>query len=285
MSWIKFRDVSTASLANVAVMKMPSHKKAARRMTEFYVDGRDGALHIDNGMADIEEEAVLVLLDAGAKTRQVVNAWADGTGKLITSDDPSLAYKATVIQEIIWTRTVAASYIEEFLATKAYSAGDYVKHSGSVYEFKVNHAAGAWNASQVDERPWLVKGVFDTAKIRFTCNPYMYEAVDSQVTFNASGALTNPGSAEAYPLIQVNGSGDVSFSINGLSIEIDDMSSNVPVYIDCENGYVYTASGASTITADDFPVIPLPTTQNPTCPVVLGTGITSLVITPHWRWV
>ncbi len=279
MSWVSFRGVSTASLGNVAVMKMPGHKKAARRMTEFYVDGRDGALHIDNGMADTEEDVVLVLLDAGAKTRQLVNSWADGTGKLITSDDPTLAYKATVIQEIVWTRTVAASFIEEFVATKAYSAGDFVKRSGAVYEFKVNHAAGAWNAAQVDERPWLVKGVFDTAKIRFTCNPCMYEAVDSQVTFTETGSLTNPGSAEAYPMIQVNGSGDASFSINGAEIQIDDMAANVPVYIDCENGYVYTASGATAITGD-FPELAMGSNA-----ITLGSGVTSLVITPHWRWV
>ena len=100
MSYIKFRGVSTASLSNVAVSKMPSHRKAARRVTEYYVNGRDGALHVDNGLANFELEAVLVLLQGTAAARQIVNAWADGTGKLILSDQPGLAYRASVIQEI-----------------------------------------------------------------------------------------------------------------------------------------------------------------------------------------
>lgn len=279
MSWISFRGVKTNALGGVAVMKMPNHKKAARRMTEFYVAGRDGALHIDNGLADTELDATLVLLGTGAPKRQVVNAWADGTGKLILSDDPTKAYKATVIQEIKWTRTVAASLIEPFETTKAYTAGEFVKYSGTVYEFIANHAAGAWNSAHVEERPWLVQGVFDTAKIYFTCDPYMYEAVDSVVTFTQSDGMTNPGSAEAYPMIQVNGSGDASFSINGEEIQIAAMTSGTPVYIDCENGYVYTASGATEITGG-FPVLNMGLNT-----ITIGSGVTSLVITPHWRWV
>ena len=279
MSWISFRGVRTDTLGNVAVMKMPSHRTAARRMTEFYVAGRDGALHIDNGLADIEEEAVLVLLDAGARARQLVNAWADGTGKMITSDDPTLAYKATVIQEITWTRTVAASLIAPFVPTKDYIIGDFVKYEGDVYEFTANHSAGVWNSSQVEERPWLVKGIFDTAKIRFTCDPYMYEAVDSQITLTQTGSITNPGSATALPMIQVNGSGDCSFSVNGNEIQIADVESGVPVYIDCDAGYVYTASSGGEITGG-FPELDIGTNT-----ITIGSGITSLVITPHWRWI
>ena len=169
--------------------------------------------------------------------------------------------------------------IAPFVTTKDYVIGDFVKYDGDVYEFTSNHTAGAWNSSQVAERPWLVKGLFDTAKIRFTCNPYMFEAVDSQITLTETSSFTNPGSATALPMIQVNGSGDASFSVNGNEIQISDMTANVPVYIDCDAGYVYTASGATEITGG-FPELEMGTNT-----ITIGSGVTSLVITPHWRWV
>lgn len=280
MGVLTFRGVANTFLPGVYVARMPSHKKAAMRYSEYYVKGRDGALHVDEGLANFDITAVLALVNAAANARQLVNAWADGTGKLITDDNPTLAYQATVKEEIQWAR--AKGYTiqpKAFLTTKAYTKGEYVTYSNKVYEFTANHAAGAWNAAQVIERNFPVNGFFDTALITFNCQPCMVEAVDSQITITSSTVLSNPGSAVAYPLIQVNGSGDVEFTVNGSTVQIDDMTANVPVYLDCENGYVYTASGATTMTGD-FPVLDM---GNNT--VTLTSGVTSLVFTPHWRWV
>ena len=38
-----------------------------------------------------------------------------------------------------------------FDASTAYAVGDYVIKDATMYRFKTAHAAGAWNASQVDE--------------------------------------------------------------------------------------------------------------------------------------
>ena len=80
-------------------------------------------------------------------------------------------------------------------------------------------------------------------------------------------------------MIKVNGSGDASFSVNGNEITIDDMTANVPVYIDSETGYVYTASGATAMTGD-FPVLDMGENT-----ITITSGITSLEITPRWRWI
>lgn len=231
MGYLIFRGVSTESLTNVYISQMPSHKKAAMRNTEYYVKGRDGALHVDEGYENFDITVSLVLINATATTRQTVNAWADGTGKLISSDDLTKAYNASVKDAIEWTRVQANT------------------------------------------------GFYDTAAITFNCQPCMYEAVDTVLELTSSQSILNPGSAEAFPLIKVEGSGDVTFSINGDEISIDDMDSQTPVFIDCENGYVYTAEGATTMTGE-IPVLPMGTSN-----VVIGTGITKLTITPHWRWV
>ena len=231
MGYLIFKNVSTRQIPGIAISKMPSHKRAAMRYTEYYVKGRDGALHIDEGYSNIELQATIVLLDARAETRQMLNNWATGTGKLITSDDPSKAFKASVKREIKYTRVPGN------------------------------------------------KGYFDTAVINFDCDPYMYEADESVIEYTATGTISNPGTAVAIPLIEVRGSGNVSFTVGGQQVTVKSMSSGVPAYLDCENGYVYAQSGAMEMIGE-FPEIPMGQSQ-----VVLGTNATKLTLTPHWRWI
>lgn len=231
MSYLVFKGISTEEMAGVEVSKMPDHKRAQMRTQEFYVRGRDGALHIDDGYANMELSATLVLIDAYAETRQQVNLWATGTGKLVTSDDPSKAYKASVRGEVRWGRV----------------RGNY--------------------------------GFFDTAKITFDCDPYMYEAIDAEVEFTSSGTIVNPGSCTAIPLIKVEGAGNVTFTVGGQQVTVKGMTSGVSVFLDCENGYVYAASGAMEMIGE-FPELPLGSSA-----VTLGTNCTKITITPHWRWI
>lgn len=281
MGYLTFRGVSTQSLQNVYVQKMPDHRKARKRMTEYYVNGRDGALHVDNGFENTLITVRLVLINAGAEARQIVNAWADGRGKLISSDDLSRAWMATVIDEIIWKRTEGAAVNPEVFSTsKAYYVGDYCTYAGMVYKFKTNHAAGAWNSAHVTAQPWKINGLYDTAEITFDCEPCMIESVDSTIEFTADGTITNAGTAEAFPLIKVEGSGNVTFTIAGEEITIDSMSANTPVFIDCATGYIYTADGQAKEMHGNIPYLPLGISS-----VDLGTNATKITITPHWRWV
>ena len=231
MGYLIFRGVSTESLGDVYVSRMPDHRKASKRFAEYYVKGRDGALHVDEGFATFTLSVTLILLGANVNARQIVNAWADGTGKLISSDDLNHAYEASVLDEIQWSR---AKYGEKFC---------------------------------------------DTATIKFVCQPYMVESVDSVLTFTATGDILNPGSATALPLITVEGEGDSTVTVAGTEMTIASMTPGVPVNIDCANGYVWTASGATSITGG-FPELPMGASS-----VVFGSGVTKVTITPHWRWV
>jgi phage-related protein len=210
---------------------MPSHQKAAMRTTEYQIAGRDGKFHVNEGFDSFQLRLVLRLIRRTAGYRQIINAWADGTGKLILSDDPSKAYMATVIKGVRWQRDIVGGT------------------------------------------------VCDTAEITFDCQPVMVEAVDTVITLTDDDTIINPGNVVAYPTIEVNGAGDVSFSIGEYEIGLSGLTANVPVYIDSANGYVYTGSGATSMVGE-FPVIGLESTD-----VTIGSGITSLVITPHWGWI
>ena len=294
MGYVSFRGVSTQNLSHVYVQMMPSHKKARKRMTEYYVKGRDGALHVDEGFENTDITIRLVLINAGAEARQLVNAWADGTGKLISSDDLSRAYMATVIEEIVWNRMKAATIAPAaFVTTKAYYVGDYVTHSGMVYKFTTNHAAGEWNSSQVIAQPFLIDGLYDTAEITFNCQPFMVESVNSTIdmiaghgTIVTGGSemfpVTNPGTEVALPLIKVYGSDIAAFDFCGEYIVINDMVADDPVTIDCETGYIYTEAGTAKEMTGNIPSIPLSSSGVYFNPEHSPTKIT---VTPRWRWV
>ena len=293
MGYVIFRGISTSTnetipasicsgtLNNIYVSRMPNHRKAAQRYTEYYVNGRDGALHVDEGLSNFDITVTLVLLNSGADARQVVNAWADGTGRLVLSDDLTKAFMASVKEEVEWVRVKADGFIRPFISTETYTAGEYVRYNGIVYKFTNNHT-GSWNDSHVEQQFALVDGLFAAATVTFNCQPYMVESVVSEILFDVPGEtsmITNPGSAEALPFIEVNGSGDATFSINGSEITIAGMTENVPVYLDSSAGYVYTAEGATSMTGD-FPVLVMG--QNT---ISLGAGVSSLLVKPNWRWI
>lgn len=295
IGYVIFRGISTSTergipsnicsgkLENVYVSKMPGHKKAAQRFAEYYVKGRHGALHVDEGYSNFDIEITLVLNDADANTRQIVNAWADGTGKLIISDDLTRCYRATVEGEVRWTRMAADEFAETFDPSESYVFGDFVNYDGNFYKFIHNHS-GAWSSADVERQYAMINGLFDTARITFNCQPFMYESVESIVEFTQGGTITNPASFESQPLIKVEGEGTCDFRIGETEeyyIILNDVDPNDPVYIDSEAGYVYTAGGTAKEMIGNFPELHLG--QNS---VVFGqNGLTKLTITPRWRWI
>lgn len=107
--YISFRGVSTASLTGVIVRTMPSHAKGNLRVNEYYVPGRDGSLHVSEGYADVMLTCELMLIGETYDKRLVVNAWADGHGKLYTSDDTAHCWEASVIDGVQWYRDETAN--------------------------------------------------------------------------------------------------------------------------------------------------------------------------------
>ena len=94
----------------------------------------------------------------------------------------------------------------------------------------------------------------------------------------------NPGTAEALPLIKVEGSDTeaIAFDFCGEYIIIRGIDPNDPVFIDCDAGYIYTESGQPMTMEGNIPVIPLGISnvyfnwEHPP---------TKLTVTPRWRWV
>lgn len=105
MGYVSFRGVSTEALGVwIAKGGMPPHMKAKMRATEYEIPGRNGAVHVIDGYSPFDLPVTLQMMQNDAHTRQLINAWADGTGELFTSDDTQRVWKATVLRAVEYKR-------------------------------------------------------------------------------------------------------------------------------------------------------------------------------------
>ena len=250
MGWLSFNGISTQEIPGVEVSVMPSHKRAEMRYTEFYVNGRDGALHIDNGLSNMELKAKLVVMDAPAETRQVVNAWLRGSGKLILSDDPTKCYRASVRSEVRWSR--------------------------------VPGNQGYFDTVDVsfDCEPYM----YETVE-----TPLILDQYDEQTPVNMIADVYNPGSDVALPLIEIEGYGGASVEIRRSKTDpiITKLTiTGIPAYwidkvhLDCESGYAYSEGNASLTLTGDFPEIPVGNSV-----IIFSSDVLRAKILWHWRWI
>lgn len=103
MNYLIFRGVSTQDIG-VHMVKMPPHAKPSVRYTAYQVDGRDDELHKIHGYAPFDLTCQLTMIKDDAYTRDMINAWADGSGLLVTSDMPDRAWQASVLGDVKYER-------------------------------------------------------------------------------------------------------------------------------------------------------------------------------------
>lgn len=110
--------------------------------------------------------------------------------------------------------------------------------------------------------------------------PHAYVMNVSDIALTVSGTeITNPYSAESEPVIKVTGSGDVTLDVGGIDVELD-----VDGYItlDCEARLAHKdgALAGSRVNLSEWP------TLRPGKNVISWTGtVTTVTISPRWRWV
>lgn len=117
------------------------------------------------------------------------------------------------------------------------------------------------------------------AEVQFYCEPFKNLTDEEDIEVTESGeTLTNPGTLPALPEIQIEGSGAVSVSINGVTLIIPDLTSGWTA--DCANKWI-CQNGVPQFGAwqGSFPEIPVGEST------LLYTGsVTAITITPHWRY-
>lgn len=120
--------------------------------------------------------------------------------------------------------------------------------------------------------------------VKFNCKPQrFYKTGDNPVTFTESGSLINPSIYEALPIIKVFGSGNITFTINGYSVNLANVTSvtdSNPIIVNSEIQDVYqgtTNKNSIATFAYGFPKLGAGVNT-----ITLGSGVTKLIITPKW---
>ena len=118
--------------------------------------------------------------------------------------------------------------------------------------------------------------------IVFDCKPQRFlKSGEDPITYTASGTIQNPTWFASSPLLEVTGNGYIE--ISGYRITV----SNSPgtIKIDCDIMEAWSESGGTKISQNGNVVYrnhATPKLASGTTNVVLGSGITRLVITPRW---
>lgn len=120
--------------------------------------------------------------------------------------------------------------------------------------------------------------------ILFNCQPFQYATENTPITVtDGSGyVLSNPGTVKSLPIIKVNGSDSGILTVNGNSVSFSNIDDSV--ILDSVIQETYKDTGATLVSKNstktgDYPILLLG--QNT---ISFSGGITSLEITPNWRW-
>lgn len=141
---------------------------------------------------------------------------------------------------------------------------------------------------QVDDTRFRALGAcYDTLTVGGRFDPYKHLVTRDVHTLAKPGTFAGKGNANALPTIEISGTGSVNLMVNEYSILIDGLSDTLT--IDCEARTAYTQgeegkvfAGRMITLVDGWPeLLPAGEVTNR----VNWTGeVTSVKITPWWRW-
>lgn len=137
--------------------------------------------------------------------------------------------------------------------------------------FYIAHVSDQFDIAQEMKR-------FGQFQLNFRCRPFKYAVDNHPITLASPGALISPGNQPSEPIIQVNGSGNITLTINSISVLLSNVSGHVTIDSILKDAYKDTTLKNNDMTGD-FPML------RPGENTISWTGtVTTLEITPNWRW-
>ena len=112
----------------------------------------------------------------------------------------------------------------------------------------------------------------------FDCQPFALMLNSPVITLAAPGSIYNGGTYKSKPVIKIYGTGTIDLSVNGNAIHITNVIGHVTIDSELMDAYKDTLLKNSDM-AGDFPELVVG--EN----TISWTGVvTSVEITPNWRW-
>lgn len=125
------------------------------------------------------------------------------------------------------------------------------------------------------ERKFKVLGTFTAI---FVCKPFVYSFTGlNKITITQAIKLTNEGTAIAYPILKIYGSGDITLTINNKNVILTAMSNNITLDSVMKEAYNDNAENLNNKMNGDFPTLDVGENN------ISWTGtITKIEIIPNW---
>ncbi len=118
--------------------------------------------------------------------------------------------------------------------------------------------------------------------IMFNCQPFQYATDNTPISVSENMILTNPGTLKSLPIIKVNGSGTGALSVNGSVVSFSGIDESVILNSKLQETYKDTGTALvskNSTKTGEYPILLLGDNT-----ISFSGGITSLEITPNWRW-
>ena len=126
---------------------------------------------------------------------------------------------------------------------------------------------------------------FKTATVVFHCQPFKYKLNENSISLSAGDTtVVNQGNIYAKPILNIEGSGVISISLNGNQIFSVDLSDNSKIVIDTANLEAYdpdTTDLLNRLVIGDYDNFKLLVGSNT---ITLSGTITSASISDYQRW-
>ena len=157
---------------------------------------------------------------------------------------------------------------------------DKFKAVGNQLEFS-NQSDSVFYADLLDTEI-TPKGMYGwELAIKLDMQPFRYQKNSEPVVLTSPGTITNPGSVYSEPVVEIEGSGDVSLTIGQKTMHL---TVNTKATIDCRQGKqnIYNATGVIQNTLrkrGGFFEIPVGNTG-----VTYTGNVTKVTINPNWRY-
>lgn len=187
------------------------------------------------------------------------------------------------------------TYGDITLSVECSFLGDPVSKISAIKDWLLNAGEADLTFSHIPGRKYLAQVVnsidFEIVLkvtshfvILFNCRPFQYATDNTPivVTDGSGYVLSNPGTVKSLPIIKINGSGSGGLTVNGQSVSFSDIDESVILNSELRETYLDTGTeliSKNSTKTGDYPVL-LPGDNT----ISFSGGITSLEITPNWRW-
>ena len=114
--------------------------------------------------------------------------------------------------------------------------------------------------------------------VSFRCKPFKYALNNDAIILTIPGTISNPGTAEAKPIIKITGIGNITLTVNNADIQLTGVNGEITIDSVLKDAYKDTFLQNSKMLGN-FPVLA------PGNNAISWIGaVSSVQITPNWRW-